>query len=54
MEISDREIRRIYDALRKIEVAEKKGARKNYYTNRCGDIRLVLKKVERREKGRLL
>lgn len=54
MEISDREIRRIYDVLRKIEIAEKRGARKNYYANRCGDIRLVLKKVERKEKRRLL
>lgn len=54
MLISEREVRRIYDALRKIEAAEKKGARKNYYANRCSDIRLVLKKVERREKGRLL
>jgi hypothetical protein len=54
MLISEREVKRIYDTLQKIEAAEKKGARKNYFGNQCRTIRLVLKRVERREKGRLL
>ena len=54
MLISEREVRRIYDTLQKIETAEKNGARKNYFGNQCRTIRLVLKKIERREKGRLL
>lgn len=54
MYLSDREVRRIRDALQKIEVADKKGAKKNYCTNQCRNIRLVLKKGERREKGKLL
>lgn len=54
MLISDREVKRIYDTLQKIEIAEKKGAKKNFYVNQCRTIRLILRKVERREKGRLL
>lgn len=54
MYLSDKEVKRIRDALQKIEIADKKGAKKNYNANQCRNIRLVLVKAERREKGRLL
>lgn len=56
MIISEREVRRIRDLIRKIEQAERKGTkiRKNFLTNQCIGIRSILNKVERRENGRLL
>ena len=54
MILSKNEVQRIRDALQKIEIAERKGARKNYFTNQCRTVRLLLNRAERREKGRLL
>lgn len=54
MYLSDKEVKRIRDALQKIEDADRKGAKRNYNTNQCRNIRLVLVKAARREKGRLL
>lgn len=56
MIISEREVRRIRDLIRKIELAERKGGkiRRNFLTNQCISIRSILNKVERRENGRLL
>ena len=56
MIISESEIRRIRDVLRKIEMADRKGTkiRKNFLVNQCISIRSILNKVERRENGRLL
>lgn len=54
MFISRKEFDEIMARCANIEKAEKKGAKKNYYTNQVSKIRLVLKRAERRDKDTLL
>ena len=54
MFISKKEFDAIMARLANIERAERMGAKKNYYTNQVRNIRLVLRRAERRAKDTLL
>ena len=54
MILTDREIEEIRRRLANIDIAEKRGARKNYIANQVRNIRLILSRAERREKNTLL
>lgn len=54
MILSEKEVKRIRDTLRRVEIADKTGAKRNYLSNQVRSIRLILNRAERREKGKLL
>lgn len=54
MILSNSEVSAIKEYLTRIEQKERVGMRKYYATNQIRNIRKILNKAERREKGRLL
>lgn len=54
MILTDREIDEIRRRLTSIDIAERRGAKKNYIANQVRNIRLILSRAERREKNTLL
>lgn len=54
MVLSEKEVKRIRDILRRIETADKNKAKKHYYFNQARNIRMILSNAERREKDTLI